>query len=81
VLVEQGTDLNMLEVAGVFGSGIVKGSLALRAVMLWKKVVSDYGPAKIATRVQLTKTRAVFPTQQFFGHGIKYKKYPGLVDR
>lgn len=37
VLVEQGTDLNMLEVAGVLGSGVIERCLALGAVVLWKK--------------------------------------------
>jgi hypothetical protein len=46
-----------------------------------EKKVSDYSAAEIVTRAQLTKTRAVLPTQQFFGHVVKYEKYPGLVDR
>lgn len=45
VLVEQWTDLDMLEVAGVLGSGVVEGCLALWAVVLcWG--VSSCGPNK-----------------------------------
>jgi hypothetical protein len=79
VLVEQRTDLDMLEIASVFSSWVVQGRLALGTVVLWRRGISDCGITKFATNARLTKTRAVLPTQQFFGHGVKCKEYPGLV--
>jgi hypothetical protein len=81
VLMEQRTDLDMLEITSVFSSWVVQGCLAFGTVVLWERGVSDCGIAKFATKDRLTKTRAVLPTQQFFGHGVKCKEYPGLVDR
>jgi hypothetical protein len=72
VLVEHWTDLDVLEVAGVFGSWVVQGSLALRAVVLWKGSQRLWS-RKTTTRARLTKAGTVLPTQQFLGHDVEGK--------